>query len=225
VDESAGGGLEIMNHGARDLAGDLARARARARARDGNLLHTNWLQEAFFPDLSRSWPALGLQGLRGRIGDAVLTSPTEFRFDLHGSRDAVFADRQGNEPLELSRYGYDLCFPMTAIPLGRLRREFPAWREDRRYRPLGVLPFLIPELNEAWPKHAKVLLELFPVAEIYALQPAERLWDTPFAGWTEPDWRDPEHRSLLWDIGTGAVLSAQGIHCRDTFRNVALPLE
>ena len=40
--------------------------------------------------------------------------------------------------------GYDLTFPMTAVPLGQLRRECGEWRSDRWYRPLGVAPFLLP---------------------------------------------------------------------------------
>ncbi|MBZ5617314.1 MAG: hypothetical protein LAQ69_01085 [Acidobacteriia bacterium] len=189
-----------------------------------NVLHTSWLQEAFFPSLSQSWPGLELQGLEGKIGDAVLTSPASFRFELNG-RLVLFADQQGTEPPQLSRYQYDLCFPMTAIPIGRLRREFPAWREDRRYRPLGVLPFLMPELAKVWQKHAKRLLTLFPIGEIYAFQPAEKLWYKPFAEWTPADWQDSAHRSLLWNIGKGIVLTAPGVHPRDTFPTVGKPFQ
>jgi hypothetical protein len=187
-------------------------------------LHTSWLQEAFFPSLSQSWPVLELQGLQGKIGDAMLTSPASFRFELSG-RLVLFADPQGTEPSQLSPYQYDLCFPMTAIPLCRLRRGFPAWREERRYRPLGVLPFLLPELAAVWRKHAKHLCEVFPIGEIYAFQPAQKLWYKPFAKWTPADWRNPVHRSLLWNIRKGIVLAAPGVHRRDTFPSIGKPFE
>ncbi|MCW5979211.1 MAG: hypothetical protein KIT09_14135 [Bryobacteraceae bacterium] len=106
---------------------------------------------------------------------------------------------------------------MSAIPLGRLRREFPKWREDRRYRPLGVLPFLLPNLAELWPNHAEELQGIFaPIDSQYALQPAESLWYKPFADWTTDDWQHPEHKSLYWDIRTGAVTTYPGVRNRPT---------
>ncbi len=132
--------LDLALDLARDLDLHLALALALARA-DLATLQFNFLQEGFYPELRRSWPPLGFQGLNGRIGDAILTSPVDFRFEL-ADRDVVFADRTGEWPAELVKFGYDLCFPMSAIPLGNLRRSFPKWREDRRYRPIGVLPFL-----------------------------------------------------------------------------------
>jgi hypothetical protein len=207
----------------RDLARDLARSLALALGRDRSegtrtrmvsLLETHILQETFFPDLSRSWPALGLQGLEGRVGNAILTAPAGFRFELN-DRKVAFADQSSTLPTELNRYEYDLCFPMTAVPLGRLRRDFPAWREDRRYRPLAVLPFLLSGPDDVWRKHAERLSELFaPIMEIYALQPAEELWYKPFAEWTPADWQHKDHESLLWDIRTGILRTAKGVHKR-----------
>jgi hypothetical protein len=208
-------------------ARSLARARVRFHAHDSpiralNLFQTHFLQEAFWPDLRHSWHAAGLQSLEGKIGDAVLTAPAKFRFELDGRR-VLFSDQQGTCPLELAKYQYDLCFPMTAIPLGRLRREFPAWREDRRYRPLGVLPFLLLEIGKMLREEAHEWAKLFPVGEIYAFVPATELWYKPFSEWMEQDWRHTEHESLLWDIKQGEVLAAHGVHKKDEMRSVGIP--
>jgi hypothetical protein len=221
---------------ARDLAIDLARGLARERAQDlyreldaarggggryteshQHMLHANWLQEAFFPDLSESWPGTGLQGLQGRVGDSALTAPAAFRFDLSG-RQVLFADATGTEPSELATYGYDICFPMCAIPIGELRRNCSPWREDRRYRALGVLPFLLPHLFEIWKAHGEQLRQIFSIDRIYAFWPAERLWFTPFKKWSPADWQDDMHRSLLWNIGDGSILVADGVLHYDAIR-------
>jgi len=217
---------------ARKRRGDLGRAhdtvvhRAYARADKlaqlvdapsiGDSLHqSSLLQEAFFPDLSRSWPALGLQSLEGLVGNAILTAPACFRFELSG-RAVMFTDQSGSLPLELARHSYDLCFPMTAIPIGPLRQMFSSWRADRAYRCIGVLPFLYSDPNGVWRRNARVLLKIFsPITSIYALQPAEDLWYKPFADWTPADWNHPDHKSLLWDISTGKVLTRQGFGARE----------
>ncbi|MBY0503255.1 MAG: ATP-binding protein [Bryobacteraceae bacterium] len=186
------------------------------------LLRTSELQEGYGPSLDRSWHALNVHGNTGRIGDACLTCPAAFAFDLKGQA-VQFAEPAGANPPQLAAYGYDLCFPMTAIPLGRLRREFPLWREDRRYRPLGVLPFLLPDLAEFWQRHRAELLERFPIGEIYALQPDLDLWYTPFAEWTARHWQRNTHRSLLWDIRQGQVISSAGIHHRDYLTKIGQP--
>jgi hypothetical protein len=101
---------------------------------------------------------------------------------------------------------------MSAIPLGRLRREFPKWREDRRYRLLAVVPFLVPDLGDLWAKHAEELRRTFaPLDSLYALQPAEPLWNKPFAEWTHDDWQHPDHKSILWNIRTGEVTRYPGV--------------
>lgn len=187
-----------------------------------DLLRTSWLQEGFFPDLGRSWPPLGLQYLQGKIGDAVLTAPAEFSFD-RDQRRVLFADQHGQAPPELHPYGYDLCFPTTAIPLGKLRESFPAWRDDRRYRSLGVVPFLFPGLGELWDRYKEGFGRLFPIDAVYALQPAQNTWFKPFADWTQEDWDNPVHRSIFWDIQKGRVIDVPGIHTRAEARKLGQP--
>lgn len=194
-----------------------------AHVRDA-FLCTEWLQDAFFPTLEESWPALGLRGLRGRVGDAVLTAPAAFGFDTDG-RTVLPSPQAATEPHELHAYGYDLCFPLTAIPLGSLGQQFPAWRADWRYRPLGVLPFLFPNCRSVWQDHYHYLLGLFPLGEIYAFRPAQELWYKPFHEWTSDDWKHPEHRSLFWDIAEGIVLAAPGVQKRDSMPLIGKPFE
>jgi hypothetical protein len=188
---------------------------------DVEILETNLLQESFFLDLSCSWPALGLQALDGKIGDATLTAPAGFHFELNG-RQVIFADHSGENPLELAQYGYDLCFPMTTIPLGRLRQKCPEWREDRRYRPLAILPFLSPTVVAWIYDQLDDYTKLLPVKELFAFRPATELWYKPFSQWSQSDWKNPGHYSLLWDIGSGAVLAAQGAQNRKAMRKVGI---
>ena len=201
---------------ARDLAPDLARDLdlAFARAPERLELHSSFLQEAFFPDLPNSWPPLGLRGLDGKIGDATLTAPARIAFDLAG-RCVQFSDPSGELPALLARFGYDLCFPISAIPLGRVRRDFPNWREDRRYRPLGILPLLLPAGVAPWANHVATLVHIFaPITSLYAFQPAESLWFKPFADWTADDIQNPDHKSIFWNIATGRVSRRKGMRPR-----------
>jgi len=141
------------------------------------------------------------------------------------------ADPQGETPTELVQRGYDLTFPMTAIPLGHLRRECREWREwrsDRWVRPLGVAPFLLPALQEVWRKHAQLLQRMFHVPRIYCLLPRFALWSKRFDEWTEEDWNHTENVSALWDLsgnfsGTpGQVLWSRGVHDIDEMRHIGV---
>ncbi len=191
---------------------------------DVEILETNLLQEAFFPDLSSSWHALGLRALDGNIGDASLTAPARFHFEQNGRR-VVFADYRGNTPPELAQYGYDLCFPMTAIPLGRLRETCPEWREDRRYRTLAILPFLSPIITEWMYDQFDDYSKFLPTSALYAFRPATELWYKPFSQWSQSDWNNPGHYSLLWDIGDSTVIAALGVQNRNAMRSVGITFE
>jgi hypothetical protein len=60
---------------------------------------------------------------------------------------------------------------------------------------------------------------LYPVCyRIYAFWPAERLWYRPFKKWSPADWQDDKHRSLLWNIGDGSILVAEGVLRSDEIR-------
>jgi hypothetical protein len=108
------GGVLVVHH----LSGEII----------DQILAAHLLQEGFFPDLARSWPPLGVSGRKGRIGDAVLTAP------------AVCDFTQPSQSTPLDERQYDLCFPLTAIPLARLRREDAEWIDNRGIRQFAELP-------------------------------------------------------------------------------------
>jgi hypothetical protein len=188
------------------------------------------LQYAFDTELSKSWPALGLSGLTGQVGDAKLVGPGLLELELGiGDGKVRFSGTEGHAPAGLAQRGYDLTFPMTAVPLGQLRRQCEKWRSDRWYRPLGVAPFLMPALHDVWPAHAEFLQETFKVPHIYCLLPRFELWSKRFSDWTDANWHDPENLSALWDLsgrltGTaGQVLWARGTRYIDDMTKVGLP--
>ncbi len=207
---------------ARDVNLDLTRARVSDREifRRMNARFAAWesvfasefLQSAFGPSLQKSWPSLELFAFNGWIGDAFVTAPAACRFELElDQRRVSFSDRDGAHPRQLTRLGYDLCYPLTSIPLGRLRRDCPQWRTDRRFQALGMLPLLFPSYSVVWPSYCLQLRKMFCVPEIYALMPPIDLWLKAFADWTADDWANPQHLSILWNIETGDVHYCGGI--------------
>jgi len=224
----------------RDLDRDLFVARALTVDRDLHLARTRDLardpdsafmgmtlgsifEERFRPDLSRSWAPLGLRGLRGQIGDAALAAPWRMIFECESDGCTVRdAEPDGTRCRRLIELGYDLVFPMVAIPLGHLRRACPTWRADRRVQPLGVAPFLFPEFYDVWPTHVESLQSLFGVPKIYALCPRIELWDKPFNDWSDEDWKSCG-RSALWEVTTGRVLWADGAHPIEKMPEIGRP--
>jgi hypothetical protein len=220
---------------ARALAPDLARALdfafVHTRVLDlvdaafGQSVYSSTLQEGFWPDLSHSFPMFNCFHLRGRIGDAMLIGPGLVEFDLERDGRTVHpVDLEGRYPEEVTRSGYDLVFPMTAVPLGELRRQCPEWRSDREYRSLGVVPFLAPDAAECWSRQSQRLLQLFKVDRIFALLPRIEFWSKPFAEWTDEDWKT-SGLSALWDIRFGRVLWAKGAHHVDEMQSIGKPIE
>ena len=213
-----------------DLARDLADARVfsdLALVSDLDLAGMTLgsiFQEGFRPDLSRSWPPLGLQGLRGQVGNAALAAPWRviFTFEESDGRMVRDADPDGTRCRRLIKLGYNLVFPMVAIPLGRLRQGCPKWRTDRRVQPLGVAPFLFPEFHYVWPKLTLETPRIFGVPKIYALCPRFELWDKRFDDWSDEDWKTCG-RSVLWKITTGRVLWADGAHPIEKMPEIGRP--
>ncbi|MEM9997515.1 MAG: hypothetical protein AAF809_07415 [Bacteroidota bacterium] len=182
------------------------------------------LQGAFFPTLAESFPRLSCFGLRGQVGDAALVAPESVRFETEkDGRTVHFADPEGRSPSEFVRRGYTLIAPMVAVPIGTLRRDCPAWREDRRLRPLGMAPFLFPSLHTIWKDHTEILADIFEgTPYLYVLWPKEEaLWDKPFEEWDDTD--EANCSSSLWDIEKGDVIWAEGTHHIDTMREIGKP--
>jgi hypothetical protein len=150
--------------------------------------------------------------LRGKIGNALLTSPTSLAFDKEpDGKTLYFADQEGDYPAKLKSCGYDLIFPFTMIPLGRLRRSCEGWRTERWMRPLGVLPFLFLGQVSKWKEHSNDLCKFFNVPQIHALMPATSLFEVPFDDWTPENLRN-DCWSATWDIETMRVVWARGAH-------------
>jgi hypothetical protein len=183
------------------------------------------LPEAFASDLSRSLPALGICGLKGRAGDGWLVAPGWIEWDV----DPVTAEVRRESSKQhwsqpLIDNNYDLVFPLTNIPLGRLRRDCPKWRSDRSYRALGVLAYFLLGSEEWFKEQGQNFLDLLNVPHIHALMPKPELWLKPFDEWTEADWNTCG-LSALWDIESGVVYWAEGAHKADDMKRVGKPIE
>ena len=204
-------------------------------ARDFTLIpsHIGWkslltlylLPEAFADDLSRSFPALGVCGLKGQAGNGWLVAPGWIEWDVDPATTEVRREspkQQWSRPL--IDKSYDLVFPLTHVPLGRLRRDCPEWRSDRSYRALGVLAYFLLGSEEWFKKQNQEFLDLFKVSHIHALMPNPELWLKPFDDWTEIDWNTCG-LSALWDIESGVVYWAEGAHKADDMKRIGKPIK
>jgi hypothetical protein len=175
------------------------------------------INEMFYPSLENSWSPLGLFDLRGNIGNALLTSPTSLVFEKESDgRTLCFADSEEHYLGGLKLYHYDLIFPLTVIPVGRLRKTCSKWRNDRNVRHMGVFPFLFlghvtEVLLNSGEGVGKWWQDFWGVPTIHALIPEMYLWDTPFDDWTEENLRN-DCWSATWDIETMRVVWARGAH-------------
>jgi len=207
------------------LQRDLSRGLTLVRSRDRALLslsQASFLQEQYFPSLDRSFPRLHLYPLIGQVSAARLLSPAVPTFQTESDDRTVVPFFEGLDPVALARLdGYDLVFPLTAVPLGPLRRDCPLWGDGNRAFRLGTAPFLFPEFHDVWPTHAEILHEWLSVDGIHALLPPEAHWETPFADWTDADWDSCE--TAHWDVITGEVFWADGVVPRGEMRERGVP--
>ncbi|MEZ5402529.1 MAG: ATP-binding protein [Bryobacteraceae bacterium] len=189
----------------------------------GRLAASEVFQHAFFPDLAVSWPPLDLFALDGKVGDAVLTAPGAFRFDRRGSV-VRFGDPAGKEPQQLIAFGYHLCFPMTSIPLGRLRCDVPDWRASPSLRSSAMLAILFAEVPEILVPVCQRLRQRFrEFGPIFAFAPERELWSKPFDTWSRADWNHSHNRSYLIDFATNKVTVAEGAVSVDDMRKYGHP--
>ena len=183
------------------------------------------LPEAFADDLSRSLPALGVCSLKGRVGDGWLIAPAWIEWDVN----SITAEVQQDNPKEqwsrsLIEKDYDLVFPLTNVPLGRLRRDCQKWRSDRGFRALGILAYLLLGSEELFKRQGQKFLELFKVPSIHALMSKPELWLKRFDDWTEADWNTCG-LSALWDIESGVVYWAEGAHKSEDMKRIGKPIK
>lgn len=183
------------------------------------------LPDAFADDLSRSFPALGVCGLKGCAGNGWLVAPGWIEWDVDSVTAKVQKDSLKEQwPQYLTAKGYDLIFPLTHIPLRQLRRNCPKWQSDRSYRALGTLAYFYLGSQEFFREQRQACFQLFKVPYIHALMPKPELWLKPFQDWTETDWNTCG-LSALWDIESGVVYWAEGTHKADEMKQIGEPIE
>jgi len=192
-------------------------------------LCSHLLCEAFQPSLQSSLPTLGCFWMRGHVEDMRLQGPAVLGSDLESHRCAVHAS--GDTPWlgkQVQSFGYDLVFPITAIPLGRLRAEsWTSFKKHRFLRTFVTFPFFAPDVAEEFADQWRVwqpVLNLFPVDRVHVLMPREELWDREFKDWTDEDW-ETCGISGLWDIKRGWVKWVHGPATADDIAKRGEPLE
>ena len=207
------------------LARDLAQSHISSYISWHLSLTLDLLPEALADDLSHSFPALGVCGLKGRAGDGWLIAPAWIEWNV----DSEMVGLRRESPKQqwfhrLINKNYDLVFPLTNVPLGQLRRACPEWRTDRRFRALGVLAYFFLGSEKWLKRNSQKLLDLFKVPHIHALMPKPELWLTRFDDWAETDWSTCG-LSALWDIKSGVIYWAEGAHHADDMKRVGKPIE
>ena len=221
--------LALARDRTRALARAIARDRARTRARElanvfdqgrilkrfkpreialRSLAEAHLVSEGLWPTLPNSLPALGWTTQTGHLRDYHLQGP------LH--TDTV--DHTTN-PEWLQEY--DLVAPYSGFALPRLRRVFPKWMEHRAYRALYLLPLLFGSAPKGW---NSVLPVDQPIDRLmlFIPNPAQHEW--LFAEHTREEWSEGS-ASAIWDLKTGEVLYADGVHTESSLRQAGQPLE
>ncbi len=112
---------------------------------------------------------------------------------------------------------YDLVAPLTAVPLGALRSQFPLWQTERAWRALCMLPFLFGAVPEDWRDKGERLATSLSVPSLFLFVPHPDRYSLQFSEGSAEDW-GKESASALWDFHTSRVLWAEGIHTRDSLR-------
>jgi hypothetical protein len=221
LDRSLGRSLDRSLDLARNLARDLARDLASDLASDlddnwrahlacwRKILEAHLASEGVWPDPDRRHPASGLSGVSARVGELELTGP------LHVERRAI----TDHAPTWLR--SFDLCGPYTAFPLRKLAASYPQWGEERGWRALWMLPFLFgKEPGSDWRKR---LARERPFDALMLFMPNPNHYEWLFADHTPEEWSQGS-ASALWDLTTGKVLYADGVHTDETLRRDGKPL-
>jgi hypothetical protein len=172
------------------------------------LVQLHLLSEAFWPNLPQSLPALGWCGRSGSIED----------YQLKGPLNAEFAP-QCKLPEWLGEY--DLVAPITAFALPRLRQCFSSWMKERMYRSIFLLPLLLGEEPKAWRWR---LNQSRPFDRLMLFMPNPAHYEWIFSDHTKAEWASGA-ASALWNLQTGTVVYADGIHTEQSLQECGQPLE
>lgn len=195
----------------------------------GDALLSHLLSEALQPSLEHSLPMLECFWLKGKPEDLHLMGPAVLSCKLESNGRTVIPNMATPWLDErLCALGYDLVFPITAIPLGALRaKAWQEFKEQRLLRAFVTFPFLVPEVAGRIGENLRVvqpLLELLPLKRVHVLMPRMELWDTEFRNWDDDDWQTCGI-SGLWDIKGGWVKWLPGPAVADEIAKNGIPLD
>ncbi|GAA5506550.1 chaperone protein HtpG [Novipirellula caenicola] len=158
--------------------------------------------EAIGTDRDESLPVTGLIGVGSRT-DLRLVGPVR----VTNSQNVVA------QPDWLR--AYDLVLPYTAFPLDALRSRFPEWTATLKPRLIYMLPFLCGQ--EPFGSLRESLKMNSPVESLMLFLPNPDHWEWMFVDHSREEWADGS-ASALWDLKTGKVLYADGIHTATSIR-------
>jgi hypothetical protein len=174
------------------------------------LVHSHLASEALGSDTSDVNPVLGLATSSLVIERDFLEGP------LHVKAGASI------ERIQPWLSHFDLVVPYTAIPTNSLRRKFGKWISHRGYRALYMLPFLFgEEPHKDW--RSKLERER-PFDSLMLFLPNPDHWEWLFAEHSREEWAQGS-ASAFWDLKTGDVLYADGIHDEASIRREGKPLK
>jgi hypothetical protein len=181
-----------------------------------DLTRTHLLAEALGPTCESGFPPLRCPALSGPVGALGLGGPMILRRPNVGLPDW------------LERTGVDLIAPFTAIPFGDLARRCSNWHNERAYRPLFTLPFLLPGFPKQWSDKRGALRAALGVDSLLLYLPDLDHYDKAFEPIPTAEFGDgpvaealPEKvwrrsgATALWDIPAGRVLWGPGLQTRE----------
>jgi hypothetical protein len=178
-----------------------------------SFIQLHLLSEAFWPSLQQSLPVLGWGGYSGRIEDYQLKGP-------------LYAELAAHTNLPEWLCEYDLVSPVTAFALPKLRQSFSPWMIDRGYRSIFLIPFQLGQEPESWRAELKSMSRssLFRLKSVMLFMPNPAHYEWIFSDHTKDEWASGA-ASALWNLQTGTVVYADGIHTEQSLQDCGQPLE
>lgn len=169
--------------------------------------HLAW--EGLGECLANSHPAFGLSPIAARLHELRFMGP------LHVTVEST--EDTAEDWLE----PFDLIAPFTGVPLAELRNKSPQWAVERHLRVVYMLPFLFgSEPHSSWRQRLE-RDRPFDLLLLFLPNPDHYEW--LFHEHSREEWAQGS-ASALWDLKTGKVLYADGIHDEASLRQHGEPL-